>query len=486
MTKRALVYVRQSMDNAEGIDRQVRRCHALVEARDWQLVATLRDNAVSASKSRESAEWAEVIRRAGAGEFDVIVATKLDRIARRVRDVLDLQDLGIAIATLENDIDTTTASGRFQAQLLASLAELEASRKGERHRDAHADRAARGIPRTTKRPYGWKADGIHLEEAEAEHLRIALRSIIAGGSIRGECRRMNDAGARTPSYASGSGGREWTPKTLVSVLDRPRIAGINTYQGVETEHSVIEPVVSREEWEEYRAVRKDPDRLTRKPGRSPLEHWASGVATCPCGATLGASTAQGRGKRYPYYRCRETGPGHVGIAAKTLEAALSRQVYAQIIHRRGRTPEDGTLSGLRLRRREVQRIITEAANTALTSENPTTRKTALGIQTAHEAEDAALSGQIDALLAAGTAEDWAAVADAYLTADDLGQSGQELFETRWAETPVERKREIARQLLTVRVIPTGELVQKTMVRPLRVEMVPAQGADRILVTPRHI
>src|SRR5690606_6863176 len=143
---------------------------------------------------------------------------------------------------------------------------LEASRKGERHREAHADRAARGIPRTTKRPYGWKPGGMELEPREAEHLRTAITNIRRGGSIRAEVRRMNDAGERTPRYASGSGGREWTSRSLVSVLDNPRIAGVLVYQGVEQPESRIEPVVSREEWEEYRAIRRDPGRLTRRPG----------------------------------------------------------------------------------------------------------------------------------------------------------------------------------------------------------------------------
>ncbi|PVE60363.1 hypothetical protein DC432_15320, partial [Microbacterium testaceum] len=159
-----------------------------------------------------------------AGDFQAVVATKVDRLARRVKDILDLTDAGIGIATVEGELDTTTDMGKFQAVLLAALAELEANRKGQRHKDAHVARAAKGVPRTTKRPYGWKADGMTLEPVEADHLRTALRNIIdpeKKASIRGECKRMNDAGARTPVYKSGSGGKLWTARTLVSVLDRP-------------------------------------------------------------------------------------------------------------------------------------------------------------------------------------------------------------------------------------------------------------------------
>lgn len=375
MTKRAAVYLRQSMDREEGIEGQRKRTHALTVARGWEVVAEFVDNDVKATKSRDTAAWGEMVARAQAGEFDVIVATKVDRLARRVRDILDLADSGLGIATVEADLDTTTEMGRFQAILLTALAELETNRKGQRHRDAHADRAARGIPRTTKRPYGWQKDGMTLEPEEAEHLRTAVRNIVAGKSIRGEAERMNAAGARTPQYAK-SGGEEWTAKSLVSVLDRPRMAGINVYLGVETEHSRIQPVVTREEWEEYRAIRQDPSRLSRTPGRTPLAHWMSGVAYCPCGETLRASTASNRGRRYDYYRCvNGAKAGHVGIAAKTLEGVTEFGLYVTLLGRK-EAVTDGRVRELRIKRQALADQIERATESESLATTPVGRKAA--------------------------------------------------------------------------------------------------------------
>lgn len=479
MTKRAAIYVRQSLEDAEGIDRQEKRCRALAEARGWQVVAVHRDNAVSASKSRDSAAWGDLLAGAKAQAFDVIVAAKVDRIARRVQDVLDLVEIGVGIATVEGDLDTTTDMGRFQAVLLTALAELEVSRKGQRHRDAHADRASRGIPRTTKRPYGWKSDGIHLEPGEADHLRTALQNIVAGSSIRGECRRMNEAGARTPLYKSGSGGREWTPKTLISVLDRPRMAGLNTYQGVITERSVIEPVVTREEWEEYRAIRGDRDRS--KPGRTPLIHWASGVAVCPCGNLLGASTAQGRGRRYPYYRCRTAGPGHVGIAAEKLEGRIMLALYREMLVRRDLEPND--LSQLRRGKAEAMDAVRQAISTLNTVRSDTARAMATkelshaedALESAENALSAALADQTGANLAEAvrhafaTEVQFAKAVHPSRAAEDSDIPDIDEARMAWADLfmslTVAQRRELARGLLNVRVLPQTE-------------------KERIVITPR--
>jgi DNA invertase Pin-like site-specific DNA recombinase len=470
--RKVAIYVRQSMTQDEGIDRQLRRCRALAEARGWEVVAELVDNNVSASKSRDAAEWGTLVAGAKEGRWDVVIAVKLDRLARRVRDVLDLADLGLAIVTLEGDIDTTTDVGRFQATLLASLAELEVARLGQRKRDAHADRSKRGIPRTTKRPFGWQSDGIHLKEDEADHLRIAITNIVAGGSAAREARRMNEAGARTPNYKSGSGGMEFTARRVISILDRPRIAGINTYLGVTTEHSQIEPVVPVEVWEEYRAIRQDPSRLSRSPGRTPLKHWLSNVCYCPCGDVLGASSAQGRGKRYSFYRCRQTGRGaHVGIKAETLENYVQHKVYAEMVRRMADTRDTGNVRILRLRKQAISEQMDAAAELEVRATTAPSRSAARRALVRLEEEWQATDSALREALVSVQAHDWRGFYQKWFEDADVKGSPVRVaiaykdFEARWADMPVEVKRDITNLLVDIQVLPSTE-------------------ADRIIVTPK--
>jgi DNA invertase Pin-like site-specific DNA recombinase len=60
---------------------------------------------------------------------DTLVVWKLDRLGRSVKDLLDfaggLSDSGIGFISLTDAIDTTTASGRFFFNVMASLAQME-------------------------------------------------------------------------------------------------------------------------------------------------------------------------------------------------------------------------------------------------------------------------------------------------------------------------------------------------------------------------
>ena len=62
-------------------------------------------------------------------EGDTLIVWKLDRLGRSVKDLLDfaggLNERGIGFISLTDSIDTTTASGRFFFNVMASLAQME-------------------------------------------------------------------------------------------------------------------------------------------------------------------------------------------------------------------------------------------------------------------------------------------------------------------------------------------------------------------------
>jgi DNA invertase Pin-like site-specific DNA recombinase len=62
-------------------------------------------------------------------EGDTLIVWKLDRLGRSVKDLLNfagnLNDRGIGFVSLTDSIDTTTASGRFFFNVMASLAQME-------------------------------------------------------------------------------------------------------------------------------------------------------------------------------------------------------------------------------------------------------------------------------------------------------------------------------------------------------------------------
>jgi len=70
---------------------------------------------------------------------DVIVVTKYDRLARSLRDLLDIVEVikarGAGFRSLAEDIDTTTSAGRLIFHVFASIAQFERERISERTRE---------------------------------------------------------------------------------------------------------------------------------------------------------------------------------------------------------------------------------------------------------------------------------------------------------------------------------------------------------------
>jgi len=102
---------------------------------------------------------------------DVVVVWKLDRLARSIRQLIDttamLNERGVELHSLTENINTTTPSGKLTFQIFAALAEFE--RDILRQRVNAGLKAARRRGRVGGRP---KA----LGEAELKKARALLRS----------------------------------------------------------------------------------------------------------------------------------------------------------------------------------------------------------------------------------------------------------------------------------------------------------------------
>lgn len=99
---------------------------------------------VSSVAQREQLEAAIDYLRDG----DSLFVTKLDRLARSMRDLLDIvtriEAKGAGLRILAMNLDTTTATGKLMLNVLGSVAEFERSLMLERQREGIAKARAEG------------------------------------------------------------------------------------------------------------------------------------------------------------------------------------------------------------------------------------------------------------------------------------------------------------------------------------------------------
>jgi DNA invertase Pin-like site-specific DNA recombinase len=114
--------------------------------------------AVSGTGSTARPEFARLKAAIAGGAVGIVLVTKLDRIARSVRDALaffdEAESHGVRVIATTQQIDTATPAGRLTRTILAGVAEFEGELIRERTRSAMAAIKAGRKPTRTGKPPG--------------------------------------------------------------------------------------------------------------------------------------------------------------------------------------------------------------------------------------------------------------------------------------------------------------------------------------------
>lgn len=141
-------------EQASSFAGQHARFRAYAAAREWQL-REFGDEGISGAVATRPG-LAALLAAARQRQVDVIVITKLDRLARSLRQLValgeELRELGVDLVVLDQSIDTTTSAGRLMFNMLGAFAEFERDLICERVREGVARARAKGVrfgrPRT--------------------------------------------------------------------------------------------------------------------------------------------------------------------------------------------------------------------------------------------------------------------------------------------------------------------------------------------------
>ena len=233
---RLVGYVRVSTEdqatNGVSVDAQMDRLRAHALAHDYELIDIEADEGVSGKVAPNRREGlGRALTRVRAGEADGVTFLKLDRLSRSVRDILKLADeakrRGWHIVSVQEHIDTSSASGRFTLGVLALLAQMEREQIGERTSLGMVQVAREGRARSRFLPFGYRIQGEpdkttltsgdrrplveHSGEMDLLAKIIILRE--SGLGAQRIAKSLNRGGAINPRTM-----RPWTTPTVAAIL----------------------------------------------------------------------------------------------------------------------------------------------------------------------------------------------------------------------------------------------------------------------------
>lgn len=204
---KGLAYTRVSTEEQStsglGLADQRRAIASKADARGWQL-EWIEDAGFSARNMRRPG-IGRALEQLQAGDAQVLVVAKLDRVSRSVSDFAQLLDTasrqGWSFVALDVDVDTTTAMGEMIATVMAAMAQWERRIIGERTAAALAMKRAQGARL-----------GAPVVLPETIRARIGAERA-AGRSLGAIARSLNADGV-----ATARGGARWHASTVSAVL----------------------------------------------------------------------------------------------------------------------------------------------------------------------------------------------------------------------------------------------------------------------------
>lgn len=219
----AVGYIRVSTAEQarEGISLDAQRAavERYASAAGWTLVETFADEGISGTR-RDRPGLDEALRTATEAGA-VLVVYRLDRLARSTVHAIEIAERldrsRADLASVSEDIDTSTACGAFMFRTMASLGQLERDLIAERTRDALAEKRSRGERVSRFAPFGYRHEGGRLiedareQETLAEIRRMADTEALAPGEI---ARRLDASGRRARN------GRPLHRNTIRKILAR--------------------------------------------------------------------------------------------------------------------------------------------------------------------------------------------------------------------------------------------------------------------------
>ncbi|MEZ4927892.1 MAG: recombinase family protein [Saprospiraceae bacterium] len=303
MSKRVGIWIRVSTeDQAKGDSpkHHEHRATSYAEVKGWNVVEVYHLEAVSGKSVINHPEAQRMIADIKRGHINGLIFSKLARLARNTRELLEFADIfkqaNADLMSLDESIDTSSPAGRFFYTLIAGMAEWERAEIGSRVKASVSTRAKLGKSLGGEAPYGYKWENKELVlDPEEAPIRKLIHELFA------EQKRKRTVAAilTKQGYRTRRGGK-FSDTSIDRMLRDPIAKGMRRVNYTESlgdgKHWKTKPkeewvfvevprIISDELWENCNRILDEMNKNKGKVRRKGV-HLFSGILECECGAKM--------------------------------------------------------------------------------------------------------------------------------------------------------------------------------------------------------
>jgi DNA invertase Pin-like site-specific DNA recombinase len=270
---RCAIYTRKSTEHGlelefNSLDAQREACESYIKSQSsegWRAVTKRYDDPAYSGGNIDRPAVQRLLRDIEAGQIDVVVVYKIDRLTRSLADFAKLVEVfdakSVSFVAVTQQFNTTTSMGRLTLNVLLSFAQFERELASERVRDKVAASRKKGKWTGGSVPLGYvsKDKKLVVNLAEAKTVRMIFEQYLTLKSLQKVVDELNAKGTVTKKRSNigrQPGGVPFTYGSLAYLLKNRTYLGETGYGGswFAGEH---EPILERDLFERVQALMKD-------------------------------------------------------------------------------------------------------------------------------------------------------------------------------------------------------------------------------------
>lgn len=326
------VSTEEQSENGYSIDEQERLLEEWCKKMGYVIYKCYSDRGISGKNIKDRPALKELLSDAKAGKFDMVISWKINRLSRKLEDVLKIVNLleknNITFKSYSEPFETDTPAGRMQFQMMALIGEFERGTIAQNVKMGMIAKAKSGnwcggrvlgydlVPNNSPEEEKKGKNKLEINEKEAEIVRFIFNEYSKGKGYKAITNKMNKLGYKTKK------GNNFSVGSIRDILTNPVYIGEIRYNvrqnWSEKRRRNINPnpirvkgkheaIIDRELWDKVQLI------LESKKGKPSRiydgEYPLTGILRCPkCGVGMVISRttntlADGTKKRIAYYCC---------------------------------------------------------------------------------------------------------------------------------------------------------------------------------------